>query len=194
MKAAAKYLDTGGSLLYLGGNGMYRPTYLSSERAGGDTDLMQSESAQWDASQYPLYEGKPLFAARVDNLGGPGTGVGVTVKAGQRFVPANIPAGIVGPSGWNGPVMGTTTTWGASGWETDHWPSPVPVGIAELARDAVSINAETNLPDGAVIATYTTKSGGFVLGVGSLTFVGSLMVDPTLQAIVTNALAAALTK
>ena len=68
------------------------------------------------------------------------------------------------------------------GWETDYW-ATLPQGVTELARDASGI--------GAVVACYDTSEGGFVLGVGSLTFVGALMADPVLQKIVNNALSEA---
>ena len=72
------------------------------------------------------------------------------------------------------------TTMAAS--ETSAATTPMP-----LARDVASAN-------GAVIACYETSGGGFVLGVGSLTFVGSLMDDLVLQQIVTNALAEGIAK
>jgi hypothetical protein len=45
-----------------------------------------------------------------------------------------------------------------------------------------------------VVACYDTGGGGFVLGTGSLTFVGSLMEDAVLQQIVADALAEAIAK
>ena len=185
MGRVTAYLDAGRSLLYLGGNGMYRPTSLAAEMAGsGDLDLMTSESAKW--STYPTYEGQPLFAARVDLLGGPGAGLGMAISDPQhRFMPTGVAAGqIVGTSGWNGPPG---KPFGGSGWETDHWPAPLPAGVAELARDTASA-------DGAVLSCYETSAGGFVLGAASLTFVGSLMEERVLQEIVRNALAEALAK
>jgi len=178
------YLDAGRSLLYLGGNGMYRPTTLAAAVAGGDLDLMTTEITLWPT--FPDYEGKPLFAARVDQLVGPGRGVGLTISdRDHRFMPTGVQAGqVVGTSGWNGwPDL----PWGASGWETDYWDAPLPNGVSELARDVAAVH-------GAVIACYETSGGGFVLGVGSLTFVGSLMDDLVLQQIVTNALAEGIAK
>jgi hypothetical protein len=182
MGRVSEYLDARRSLRYLGGNGIYKPTALTAEVAGGDVDLMTSERDPW--SSFSEYEGKPLLAARVDQLGSPGRGVGLTISdPDDRFMPTGAIVGeVVGTSGWNGLP---DDPWGASGWETDHWPRPCPDGVAELARDAASVA-------GAVIPRYETASGGFVLGVGSLTFVGGLMEDVVLQQIVTNALAEAL--
>jgi hypothetical protein len=70
----------------------------------------------------------------------------------------------------------------ASGWETDYW-SALPADVTPLAHDKSG--------PGAVIASYDTTKGGFVLGVGSVTFVGSLMTDSVLQQIVNSALAGA---
>ena len=176
------YLDAGGSVLYLGGNAMYRPTTFEAEQPGGELDRIVTESVQW--ASYPEYEGKPLLAARVDNLGFfDERQRGLTVSdPTHSFMPGGLGIGAsIGELGWNG-----GPPFGASGWETDHWPAPLPDGASELARD--------ENPDGlgAVISCYETSAGGFVLGAGSITFVGSLMVDPVLQEIVRNAIAKAL--
>jgi hypothetical protein len=176
------YLDGGGSVLYLGGNAMYRPTTFEAEQPGGKLDRIVTESVQW--ASYPEYAGKPLLAARVENLGffnEPRRGLTVTDPT-HRFMPGGLDADApIGEPGWNG-----DPPFGASGWETDHWPTPLPDDVSELARD--------KNPDGrgAVISCYETSAGGFVLGVASITFVGSLMVDPVLQEIVRNAVAEAL--
>jgi N,N-dimethylformamidase len=184
MAGASGYLDVGGSIMYLGGNGMYRPTHLQAEHPGEDLDRTVTETSQWPLDEYPLYETKPLLAACVENLGGSPPGKGVAVRDAQhRFMPGGLDVGdVVGFSGWNG-----NPPFGASGWETDHWPA-TPAGVSELARDP------RNHGLGAVISTYETTSGGCVLGVGSLTFVGSLMEDPVLQELIQNALAYALSK
>lgn len=184
MAKVAEYLDAGRSLLYLGGNAMYRPSTMQAESAGGDLDLLVTHSDVWP--QYPAYEGKPLLAARVDRFKSPGPRRGLRVSdPHHRFMPTGAAGGqVIGASGWNGPPSGR---WGASGWETDPWADPLPDGVALLARDTTDV-------DGAAIACYETSSGGFVLGVGSITFVGALMDDAVLQQIVTNALAEALAK
>ena len=184
MDAVRGFLDQGGSLLYLGGNGAYRPTSLGPSQNGGETALMTSESSVWATPDFPTYLGKPLFCARVDALGGPGQGNGVVLNPGVGFVPADAPPGVVGASGWNASPLPGSEPWGASGWETDDWAPPLPADVTEMGRDATG--------DGAVVAMYRTPAGGFVMGVGSLTFVGAMMMDATLQALVTNALAEAL--
>jgi hypothetical protein len=182
MSRVSSYLDTGRSLLYLGGNAFYRQTSLRAQVAGGDIDLMTSHVDLW--ASFPQYEGKPLLAARPDNYGGPARGIGYTISnPDHRFMPGGVVAGqLVGVSGWNGRP---DAPWGASGWESDYWPTPLPSGVTELARDSVSSM-------GAVMACYETSRGGFVLGAGSLTFVGSLMEDTVLQEIIVNALREAL--
>lgn len=183
MGRVAEYLNQGGSVLYLGGNAMYRPTSLSGTD-GGRSGLMTTEAVQW--ASYPEYEGKPLLAARVEDLGGPGPGAGLRITDPEhRFMPGGVVAGqVIGTTGWNG--IGATR-WGASGWETDYWPAPLPADVVELARDTASAK-------GSAIACYSTAAGGFVLGVGSLTFVGAMVEDPILAQIIANALNEALTK
>jgi N,N-dimethylformamidase len=181
MQRVSGYLDAGGRLLYLGGNAHYRPTSLRAQAPGGDVDLMTSEITLWGS--FPRYEGKPLLAAESANLGGPGRGNGYTISnPHHRFMPGGLLAGqLMGLTGWNGTPG---APWGASGWETDHWAAP-PGDVAVLARDTIA-------PAGGVIACFETGAGGFVLGVGSLTFVGSLQEDAVLQQIVNAALAEAL--
>jgi N,N-dimethylformamidase len=182
------YLGAGNSILYLGGNAMYRPTTLMAEQDGGTLDQTITESEQWD--EYPTYEGKPLLAARVENLGyfiaASERGRGLVVSdPDHRFMPGALEAGtsVLGKDGWNG-----DPPFGASGWETDCWAAPLPDDVSELARD-------TNKDElGATIACYETAAGGFVLGTAAITFVGSLMVDSNLQQIVHSALAEALSK
>jgi hypothetical protein len=185
MDAVRGFLDEGGSLLYLGGNGTFRPTSLGPSQNGGETDLMTSESRSWATPDFPTYLGKPLFGARVDGLNGPPPGNGVVLNPGVGFVPADAPAGVVGASGWNASPLPGYIPWGASGWETDHWDKDqLPSDVTEMGRDPGA--------GGAVVAMYRTPAGGFVMGVGSLTFVGAMMMDATLQAVVVNALAEAL--
>jgi len=184
MDAIRGFLNQGGSILYLGGNGAYRPTSLGPSQSGGDTDLMTSESSVWATADFPTYFGKPLFGARVDVLGGPGAGNGVVLNPGVGFVPVDAPAGVVGTSGWNVPALPGSQPWGASGWETDHWVAPLPADVTDMGRGITG--------DGGVVAMYRTPAGGFVMGVGSLAFVGAMMTNANLQALVANALAEAL--
>jgi hypothetical protein len=188
MGSARAYLDGGGSLLYLGGNGAYRPTQLRTQTGMGPVDLMQTASVSWNADEFATYEGKPLFAARVDIQRGGGTGRGVVLHPGVSFVPASAPTVLVGTKGWNGPPFGQAEAYGASGWETEPWPLPLPGDVVELGRDP------TENGSGAVIATYKTRAGGFVLGVGSITFVGGMIEDANLSGLVTNALAEGLSR
>ena len=191
MAALHGFLDAGRSLLYLGGNGMYRSSRLDAQTPGGDLDRLFTEQDELAADSYPTFDGKPLLAADVayPNPQYPNPpGAGLRIRVGHRFIPATVKdQEIVGLSGWNvtagGENVPAGVAWGASGLETDYWAS-LPSDVTELARDA---SAER----GAVVACYDTSKGGFVLGVGSVTFVGSLMEDTVLQAIVNNALAEA---
>lgn len=182
--AIRTYLEGGGSLLYLGGNGMYRPTHLLPQTPGGDIDLLNVDAKLWP--EYPLWEGKPLFAANVGNLlMTVENSVGYVVDEGRRFVPQGG-GGLRGKTGINpwfdydDIAPADYASWGAVGMEIDRWAAPLPAGVEEIGRDPGT---------DAVIATFQTGVGnGFVLGAGSITFVGAMVIDPTLQAIVENAL------
>ena len=175
------YLDGGGSLIYFGGNGMYRPTTAIAESGGGDLDQLETRPVQWDS--YPQYEGMPLLCAPTENLRmPPAPGVGFLVgNAEHRFMPGGVAVGDqFGTTGWNSSPSGP---WNAVGLETDVWSSLPP---------SADVLAQADAGEGAAIVCHDTTAGGFVLGAGSITFVGSLMEDPVLQQIMMNALAEAL--
>ncbi len=65
-------------------------------------------------------------------------------------------------------------------------PSDVPDGLAILATGVFD-----GVGPGADIVCYEHPGGGFVFSVGSLTFGGSLVVDPTLQQLMRNVLSKA---
>ena len=64
-------------------------------------------------------------------------------------------------------------------------PAALPQGLTVLAKGL-------NVPGpGADMVTYDHPGGGLVFSVGSITFGGSLVIDPRLQKIVRNVLAEA---
>lgn len=192
------YMGTNGSLIYLGGNGIYERVVLDLTgnqlifRRGlspGQRDVLPAKD-RWailgilsagssghsaDATSYkvtPQGAAHPFFAGRVtsgQNIGGD-------------------------PNAYNG-IDGTV---GASGWETDTAPCAIlnqrltscaygyPPGAQLLARG----NNTKSIP--ADMVYYPKASGGFALSVGSITFGGALIVDSYLQTLVRNAINAAL--
>jgi hypothetical protein len=94
----------------------------------------------------------------------------------------------------NGDLIGQNGLNGAaSGWEMDssrqlpppHSPGAPPANLQILAEGT---NNRPNNDWAGQMTYYDTESGGFVFAAGSLTFGGSLAVDPKLQQIVRNVL------
>ena len=90
-----------------------------------------------------------------------------------------MPGDLLGESGLN---ANSGSTGGASGWETDKMTSDSPPGLVRLA---VGTNPGGG---GADLVVYDHPGGGGVFSAGSITFVGSLRVDPTLGRLVRNVL------
>lgn len=87
-----------------------------------------------------------------------------------------------GAQGWNiPPGASNLTLGGASGWEVDTTTEFTPSGHELLA---VGMNGDP----AANMVYYDHDGGGFVFSAGSITFGGSLVVDPQVQQIVKNAL------
>jgi hypothetical protein len=93
----------------------------------------------------------------------------------------------------NGQMFGQNGLNGAaSGWEMDsssqlpgHEPGSPPENIQVLAEGA---NTGPMNNYAGQMTYYDTPSGGFVFSAGSITFGGSLAVDPVIQKIVRNVL------
>ncbi len=186
------YLAQGERLLYLGGNGIY-------ERVAYQQDFRQMVLRGGDpSSPRDLHFFRNLIPPRPERAV---LGVGYEADnwtgnrslyapyrvemAGHRFfADTNLSNGeTIGHHGLNG---------AASGWEMDtseqlpgKAPGAAPANIQVLARGT---NTGPDNTFGAHMTYYDTPSGGFVFSAGSLTFGGSLVVDPHLQRIVRNVL------
>ena len=195
------YLDAGGSLLYLSGNGMYwKVTYDSTCR------IMEIRK-----------DGKPHYQTGEEsglwrNLGRPEhgvLGVGYARPGYMTFAPYRVEdplhwifeglglkqGDLIGGEGINGGA--------ASGWEADQvregWS---PHNLTVLAKginpaDYMSPGCSAVYPDsdyewdgtgGAHMTYYDHPGGGGVFSVGSIAFGGSLVVDGHLQGVVRNVL------
>jgi hypothetical protein len=196
------YLAGGGSLLYLAGNGMFEQSTLSFD---GGTESF------FPGGQFPRRE--PSYFRNLDpprperNL----LGVAFRYENYFDFAPYRVlQAGhhlFAGTGIANGQTIGSSgLNGGASGWEMDtSIPGNAPDGVivtcwgdddrgippANLELLARGTNVGTGGEYGADMTYYTTPAGGFVFSVGSISFGGSLVVDPVLQQIVKNALAEA---
>lgn len=177
-----QFLNKGGNLLYLGGNGLYwkvtfdtKNRIMECRKNGSNHTHTGERGGLWRELQDP--EAKLL-------------GVQFTEKGYFTFAPYKI----IKENHWifkgtnlsNGDLIGKNGLNGvaASGWETDKIDKKYsPSNIQLLAKG-------TNSGDGgADMIYYDHPGGGFVFSVGSLSFINSLIVDSTLTKIVKNALA-----
>ncbi|MDA0747359.1 MAG: hypothetical protein O2954_12630 [bacterium] len=195
------YLASGGSLLYLSGNGVYwKVTY--------DPSCRVMEIRKDGKPHYQTGEPGGLWR----NLGRPEhgvLGVGYARPGYMTFAPYRVEEAthwiFDGLDLKNGDLIGQEGINGgpASGWEADQvregWS---PENLVVLAR---GINAEDYMmpgesavyPDpnyewdgkgGAHMTYYDHSGGGGVFSVGSIAFGGSLVVDKPLQGVVRNVL------
>jgi hypothetical protein len=197
------YLDAGGSLLYLGGNGIFERVELDVDNnrmiaLNGDETLNRA-FCYFRNLDPPRSEKEILGVShRDDNY--PEKASYAVLRADHRFFSGTQLADYdeIGVDGLNG--------GGASGWEMG-------TSAPGTAADGVILVSPLNGPEkdrgsappgtillargtndgpqgrfGADMVTYRTAAGGQVFSVGSITFGGSLIIDLDLQAIVRNIL------
>ncbi len=206
------YLAAGGSLIYLGGNGMFERCIFNDDATAltffnGDVTLGRPQ-AYLRNLQPPRPERAVLGVAfRFDDAWGPPPSTNVAFP--YQVIAAEHPL-FAGSGVANGDLIGQTgrqgvNGGGASGWEMDtsnvgnHGDDGIivdatvasdrgtpPANLQLLARGT---NTDTHAAD---MTYYDTGAGGFVFSVGSICFGGSLVQDAALQTVVTNALSRAL--
>ena len=174
----SEYLDDGGRLMYLGGNGVYWKVALEDggmevKKLGGSPAFGRGESGQWRDIGSPEAEilgvqfspaGYGSYATYRVTEPGHWIFQGTGVKEGELFGRENHNGG------------------GASGHETDKMSDASPVNTVLLARGTNS-NA-----GGAHMVYLENQAGGKVFSVGSISFTGSLEVDPVISTITKNVL------
>jgi hypothetical protein len=208
------YLNGGGSVLYLAGNGLFE---IGEYEAGQQVMAFRNgveDGPREDALfrvQFPARPelsvlgvatercgvlGSPFEVLRADHFCFEGTGL----ANGDTFGDAGLNTG--------------STSFGngkASAWEVDTFDGPgalripgvlegnscamvdrsvpvasLPPGLILLARGRFD-----GIGRGADMTYYEHAGGGFVFSAGSITFCGSLVIDPSIQKIVRNVLAKA---
>jgi hypothetical protein len=197
------YLDAGGCLVYLGGNGLFERVVLDLDNncmvtRNGDETLNRA-FCYFRNLNPPRSEREILGVAHRDDNFGARASYAV-LRADHRFFNNTGLSDFdeIGVDGLNG--------GGASGWEmstSDPGTAPdgevvfspligsgsdrgtAPTGTILLARGT---NDGPNGRFGADMVTYRTDAGGRVFSVGSITFGGSLIIDGTLQTILRNVL------
>ena len=207
------FLASGGSLLYLGGNGIYEDAEYNSDKTGmiflggvdnSDRNLVLFRTLSPPGEQATL---------GVSSDGG--CDVGCWCRGALRLWCNGTAPYLVRQAshplfqgtglsdGQTFGAIGLNTqcgNGGASGWEVDTKDTlkfdcsttggpELPSGLVVLATgENIMSNGEWV---GADMTYYDHPGGGFVFSVGSITFGGSLVVDTKIQQIVRNALSAA---
>jgi hypothetical protein len=196
------YLDAGGSLAYLGGNGIFE----IGEPDNDQTEMVFRLGVEGGPRELALFRtrGKPELAVlgvATERCAVEGSPLLVRAAGHDLFAGTGVSDGdVFGDTGFNtGSGNGK-----ASGWEVDTSRGPGATGIPapgclldpepvtpSVLPDGLVVLAE-GAPDGvgpgAEITFYDHPGGGFVLCAGSLTLGGSLVVDRVLSGLVSNAL------
>ncbi len=173
------YLQHGGRLLYLGGNGVYEVVDYDVA-----PNIMTVLGPYASNPRHRLFRnanvGEPeaavlgvAYIANIDPVGAPyrvtGEGLAHRFLRGVHLDETRL----VGAHGWNN---------AASGWEVDTPTSDSPADLQTLAL------GQNTAPQIAHMTYYDHPGGGWVFSVGSINFGGSLVLDCALQTIVRNAL------
>jgi hypothetical protein len=184
----ADFVDGGGRVLYWGGNGIFRDVRY----APGCSAMTTGSSPAWFCGTAWAEGPKPRSLLGVAyELGHDGlypARCGYVVQSPEHpfFAGTGVTTGaVIGTQGRNG--------GGACGWEVDtatdfgEGNGPAPAGQQILARgELVTHEGYTGH-----MTLHANDNGGWVFAIGSITFGGSLVVDPTLQQVARNALDAA---
>ncbi|RIL07811.1 MAG: hypothetical protein DCC71_01630 [Proteobacteria bacterium] len=203
------FLAGGGSLLYLGGNGIYEPgEYIAGGTAMrfiGGVEGANRDAFLFRRTTSPPRPERSVLGVATERCGVTGHAYTVTSPLHPILQCAGA-SGVFGTSGLNrsydplgraaaletdtssGPgAVGEAIGCGGSALSTP--PSALPAGLEVLARADVA----PGVP-GAELVYYDHPGGGLVLSAGSITFGGSLPVDPAIQGIVQCALEEAETR
>jgi hypothetical protein len=199
---AAAYLDAGGSLVYIAGNGVFEVGEYDNDQKEMIFRLGVEGGPREDALFRRL--GRPersLLGIATERCGVEGSPFVVQFADHDLFAGAGVSNGdTFGDSGLN-------TGFGngkASAWEVDtsDGPGATSTALADCAMSPRVVPASTlpgaltvlavGRPDargvGGDITIYDHPGGGFVFAAGSLTFGGSLVVDPVMTTLMRNVL------
>ncbi|GGM61883.1 N,N-dimethylformamidase beta subunit family domain-containing protein [Dactylosporangium sucinum] len=181
--------DSGGKLLYLGGNGIN----CSVDIDGSAMTVQNMDLSDWLPSRSYVGEGALMpsrFGLRHElesnllgvgmTLTGMGTGAPYSVVAPDDPVFAGT--GLARSDQFGHGFLAMRCPGGASGHETDKRDAGTPPGTRLLAA---GLNEDGG---GAEFVTYSTASGGLVYSVGSINWPTSVVVDSAVAAITRNML------
>ena len=196
------YLNSGGSLLYLGANGIYESGVYTNDMTqmifrNGIEDGPR-EVSMFRVATVAMPE-REILGVATEGCSVPDTAFEILQASHTLFAGTGLGNGdTVGEHGLN--IGGGRYSGKASGWEVDTsngpgalglgcqsggWqvtPSVLPAGLSVLARaNPGGVGGE--------ITFYEHPGGGFVFAAGSITFGGSLVVDTQLQKLIHNVMA-----
>ncbi len=204
-----QFLDAGGSLLYLGGNGLFEEGEFNCDRTqmmflDGDENGERGPAmfrVEDPTRPHRLHE-RSVLGVSTELCGVAGHPFTVLLPDHPLFAGTEVVAGDgIGAAGLN--TSGGVYNGAASAWEVDTsdgpgsrslgcnsgpYPvinSPLPAGLQVLARANPS-------GVGGEITFYQHPGGGSVFAAGSITFGGSLVMDPQLQQLLRNVLSLSL--
>jgi hypothetical protein len=182
--------DSGGRLVYLGGNGINCAVAMHDDASmtvlNGNAAVLEPRRAEVESrfglvhepearllgvgyTRAGLFTAAPYEVLRPEHWAFAGTGVHAGDLIGTRTLGTRFPAG-------------------ASGHETDKVSPNSPATVTVLAR------GRNPHDGGAELAIYHTGSGGAVFAAGSINFVGALPVDGVLDRLLRNVLTRVLTR
>lgn len=204
----ASYLDAGGSLAYLGGNGVFETGEYVDDRTAMVFRLGMEDGPR-EVALFRV-QGRPersLLGVATERCAVPGSPYVVRSAGHPLFAGTGLSDGdLIGAVGLNRHHSGGTGNGAASGWEVDTSrgrgatgvPSSCdlvearlpPGGVPPSALPAGLVVLAEGVPDGgspgADMTYHDHPGGGFVFSAGSLTFGGSLVVDAALGTLVHN--------
>lgn len=194
-KKLKRWVANGGSLLYLGGNGINCSVELHHDAMTVfDMDLSEwlphraytGEGALIPSRFGLRHEVESALLGVVMSFAGMGTGAPYEVLSAAHPIFAGT--GLKNGDRFGHETLAVRCPGGASGHETDKMDSSTPKGTQILARG-------TNGPGaGAELVTYTTPTGGLVISVSSINWGAGLPIDETLSIITKNMFMLALNK
>jgi hypothetical protein len=176
------FMDAGGNLVYLSGNGLYWKVEINGQ---------QLEVRRNNASHSLSGESGGLWR----DCGRPEVKLlGVRYSAWAGVLSTYKPYKVISPQHWifqgtgvrKGSLIGKAgvNRGGASGWEVDTIDRHnKPAGLVHLAKGTNPWRC------GADMTYFERTGGGAVFSVGSITFGGSLLIDPVLSQMLRNVLA-----
>jgi FG-GAP-like repeat len=206
----AAYLDGGGSLAYLAGNGVFETAEYDNDR----TEMVFRLGVEGGAREVAMFRtrGRPersLLGVATERCEVPGSPFVVRRADHPLFAGTDLSNGdTFGDVGLNTQHSGGTGNGKASGWEVDTSRGPGATALPTSCQlDPAALSPAgvpaSDLPDGLVLLAqgvpdpagpgadmtyYDHPGGGFVFSAGSLTFGGSLVVDPVLSRLMHNVL------